>query len=66
MQSTGSGSDSGWATRLSEKQRRLKLVDRWLDNHILATEHIVGALESLIQTNDRVVIEGDNQKQAMT
>jgi malonate decarboxylase alpha subunit len=53
-----------WATRRDEKQRRLKLVEKWLDNHILPGERIVDALEFLVQPNDRVVIEGDNQKQA--
>jgi malonate decarboxylase alpha subunit len=53
-----------WATRRTEKQRRLKLVEKWLKNHILAGERIVDALQFLVQPNDRVVIEGDNQKQA--
>jgi malonate decarboxylase alpha subunit len=56
--------DVKWATRRHEKQRRLKLVEKWLDNHILPGERIVEALEFLVQPNDRVVIEGDNQKQA--
>ncbi len=53
-----------WSTRRNEKQRRLKLVEKWLDDHILPGERIVEALEFLVQPNDRVVIEGDNQKQA--
>jgi malonate decarboxylase alpha subunit len=53
-----------WATRRTEKQRRLKLVEKWLGNHILPAERIVDALQFLVQPHDRVVIEGDNQKQA--
>lgn len=53
-----------WASRRIEKQRRLKLVESWLKNHVLPTEKIVDALQLLINANDRVVIEGDNQKQA--
>jgi len=50
--------------RRIEKQRRLKSVAPWLKGHVLAPERINDALQLLIQTNDRVVIEGDNQKQA--
>jgi len=57
-------SQANWATRRDEKQRRLKLVEKWLNNHILSSERIVDALECLVQPNDRVVMEGDNQKQA--
>jgi malonate decarboxylase alpha subunit len=53
-----------WSTRRKEKQRRLQRVEKWLDNHILPSEHIVDALQFLIQPNDKVVLEGDNQKQA--
>ncbi|HEY9777147.1 MAG TPA: malonate decarboxylase subunit alpha [Planktothrix sp.] len=53
-----------WATRRKEKQRRLNLVEPWLDNHVLPTERILDAIALLIHPNDRVVIEGDNQKHA--
>jgi malonate decarboxylase alpha subunit len=56
--------EMNWAKRRTEKQRRLRLVEKWLDNHILPAERIVDALQFLVQPNDRVVIEGDNQKQA--
>ena len=55
---------SRWMKRRIEKQRRLKSVAPWLKGHVLAPERINDALQLLIQTNDRVVIEGDNQKQA--
>jgi len=64
FQRAANPNDVNWATRRTEKQRRLKLVEKWLDNHILPGERIVDALELLVQPNDRVVIEGDNQKQA--
>jgi malonate decarboxylase alpha subunit len=57
-------SERNWASRRIEKQRRLKLIESWLKNHILPTDKIVDALQLLIQANDRVVLEGDNQKQA--
>lgn len=53
-----------WTTRRDEKQRRLHSIQPWMKGPILPTDQIVGALESLIVSGDRVVIEGDNQKQA--
>jgi malonate decarboxylase alpha subunit len=61
---TGTTTGRNWASRRTEKQRRLKLVEPWLKNHILPAEKIVDALQILIQAHDRIVIEGDNQKQA--
>jgi malonate decarboxylase alpha subunit len=53
-----------WATRREEKRRRMESVRPWLQGPILAPEKIIDALELLIQSGDRVVLEGDNQKQA--
>lgn len=53
-----------WTTRREEKKRRLGLVTEWMSGLILRQEKIVEALELLIAPADRVVIEGDNQKQA--
>ena len=53
-----------WTTRREEKKRRLGLIARWMNGAILRQEKIVEALELLIAPADRVVIEGDNQKQA--
>jgi malonate decarboxylase alpha subunit len=64
VETPSTASHKEWATRRNEKQRRLKLVEPWLKNHILPGEHIVDALQLLIRAHDRVVIEGDNQKQA--
>lgn len=53
-----------WNTRALEKARRLKAIEGWLDNGVLKAERIVDALETLIQSGDRVALEGNNQKQA--
>src|SRR5471032_2587634 len=56
--------DSRWTRRRSEKQRRLALVRDLADGVVLPTDKIVAALEALILPGDRVVLEGNNQKQA--
>jgi malonate decarboxylase alpha subunit len=53
-----------WSTRRGEKARRMALVAHWLSGPVLRQEKIVDALEALIAPRDRIVIEGDNQKQA--
>src|SRR5271170_4933880 len=53
-----------WATRRDEKARRMQMVEPWLKGPVLAQEKIVEALESVIVPGDRIVMEGDNQKQA--
>jgi len=53
-----------WTTRRDEKKRRLHLVSSWMNGPVLAQEKLVAALELLIAPGDRIVLEGDNQKQA--
>jgi len=53
-----------WGKRRAEKKRRLEHVATLADGKILATARIVSALETLIAPGDRVVLEGNNQKQA--
>src|SRR6478735_1142187 len=53
-----------WTTRRDEKRRRIELVKPWMKGSILSKEKIIEALESLIVSGDRIVLEGDNQKQA--
>jgi malonate decarboxylase alpha subunit len=53
-----------WTTRRDEKRRRIESVKAWMQGPILPQEKITEALELLIQSGDRVVLEGDNQKQA--
>src|ERR671920_1697363 len=55
---------TGWRTRRQEKARRLERVAKIACGRVLPTEEIVPALEALIAPGDRVVLEGDNQKQA--
>ena len=53
-----------WTTRRDEKRRRMQLVEPWMHGPILPRERIVEALETLMVSGDRIVLEGDNQKQA--
>lgn len=53
-----------WTSRRDEKKRRLQQIAPWMRSGILPQERIVDALELLIQPGDKVVLEGDNQKQA--
>jgi malonate decarboxylase alpha subunit len=53
-----------WSKRRHEKQRRLALAQPFAVGRVIATEDIVPALEALICPGDRVVLEGNNQKQA--
>lgn len=47
-----------------KKQRRLERVRGLADGAVLPRERLVAALEALIAPGDRVVLEGNNQKQA--
>ncbi|MDW4507929.1 malonate decarboxylase subunit alpha [Priestia megaterium] len=53
-----------WTTRRDQKAARLAKVDHLLKEKLLGNEHIIEALELLISPGDKVVLEGDNQKQA--
>src|SRR6266404_1090173 len=53
-----------WATRRDEKRRRMQLVQPWMEGPILPKTKIIEALETLVVSGDRIVLEGDNQKQA--
>ena len=53
-----------WTTRRDEKRRRMQLVRPRMTGPVLPREHLIEALETLIVSGDRVVLEGDNQKQA--
>ncbi|CAL8480360.1 malonate decarboxylase subunit alpha [Caballeronia sp. S22] len=62
--SSQSQSQSRWATRRAEKHRRLARVASIADGMVLPTERIVDVLQALVAPGDRVVVEGNNQKQA--
>src|ERR1700722_8636387 len=53
-----------WTKRRDEKNRRMQLVSSWMTGPVLKQDKIVAALEALIAPADRIVLEGDNQKQA--
>jgi len=53
-----------WTTRRDEKKRRMQLVSSWMSGPLLPREKLVESLEALIAPTDRIVLEGDNQKQA--
>ena len=55
---------SSWTRRREEKERRMQAVMRWMSGPILPTDKTVEALEALVVAGDRIVLEGDNQKQA--
>jgi malonate decarboxylase alpha subunit len=53
-----------WTRRRDEKRRRMQLVQPWMSGPLLPRERLVAALEALLVSGDRIVLEGDNQKQA--
>src|SRR5712675_1873568 len=63
-QQTWKQAPRSWTTRRDEKRRRMQLVQPWMEGPILPKAKIIAALETLIVSGDRIVLEGDNQKQA--
>ncbi|TDQ39453.1 malonate decarboxylase subunit alpha [Thiopseudomonas denitrificans] len=61
---TTTNTPRNWTRRREEKQRRLAAARRFSDGVVLETENITQALEVLIAPGDKVVLEGNNQKQA--
>ncbi|AVY95682.1 MULTISPECIES: malonate decarboxylase subunit alpha [Microvirgula] len=53
-----------WNGRRNEKKRRLEALGKLANGRVIPTNRIVEALEILIAPGDRVVLEGNNQKQA--
>jgi len=53
-----------WTSRRDEKRLRLQQVTPYVDGKLVRRDSIVALLESLLHPRDRVVLEGDNQKQA--
>src|ERR1700677_2858196 len=53
-----------WTTRRDEKSRRMELILPWMKGPILPKEKLIDAFEAVIVSGDRIVLEGDNQKQA--
>src|ERR1700756_1382083 len=55
---------TSWTRRRDEKERRMQAVMRWMSGPVLPTDKTVEAPEALVVAGDRIVLEGDNQKQA--
>jgi malonate decarboxylase alpha subunit len=55
---------TSWTRRREEKERRMQAVMRWMSGPALPTDKTVEALQALVVAGDRIVLEGDNQKQA--
>lgn len=53
-----------WNRRRTEKRRRIEKLGSIAQGRVIPTNRIVEALEVLISAGDRVVLEGNNQKQA--
>jgi malonate decarboxylase alpha subunit len=57
-------SHRNWNSRREDKRQRLEQVAPYVDGKLIRRDSIVPLLESLLRAGDRVVLEGDNQKQA--
>jgi malonate decarboxylase alpha subunit len=53
-----------WTTRRDAKAKRMAKLEQVVNGKIIPTDKIVEALEAVIAPGDRVVLEGNNQKQA--
>src|SRR6516164_1261285 len=53
-----------WNSRREEKRQRLEQIAPYVDGKLVRPDAIVPLLEALLRPGDRVVLEGDNQKQA--
>ena len=53
-----------WTKRRHAKQLKLEMAAKYADGCIIPAEDIIKVLEILITPGDKVVLEGNNQKQA--
>lgn len=53
-----------WDIKRTLKQQRIKSVHSITEGKVIPTENIVEVMEKIIQSGDRVILEGNNQKQA--
>ncbi|WP_419236014.1 malonate decarboxylase subunit alpha [Serratia fonticola] len=53
-----------WDTRRQEKKRRIASVQEQSQGKVIPTADLTSVLEKLLVSGDRVVLEGNNQKQA--
>jgi malonate decarboxylase alpha subunit len=61
---TASTAATSWTARREDKARRLAGIARHVDGKWVRSAAIVEVLQGLLREGDRVVLEGDNQKQA--
>ncbi|WP_424216216.1 malonate decarboxylase subunit alpha (plasmid) [Streptomyces sp. BI20] len=55
---------TAWDTRRQDKAARLRAAAPLATGKVIPTEKAVEALEALVRPGDKLVLEGDNQKQA--
>lgn len=53
-----------WNKRRQAKQQKIEQASKYADGVVIPTENIIKVLETLIKAGDKVVLEGNNQKQA--
>lgn len=58
------GDTRGWEHRRQDKRRRVERLGAMAKGKLLAGADIVPALQALLRSGDKVVLEGNNQKQA--
>lgn len=56
--------NNSWTKHRDEKKLKISKLSHIVNDKIIPTDKIVEALETLITPYDKVVLEGDNQKQA--
>ena len=53
-----------WQSKREGKKLRLEAAAPWLDGKVIQPQAISQVLEASLRSGDRVILEGDNQKQA--
>ncbi|WP_101845653.1 malonate decarboxylase subunit alpha [Halobacillus sp. Marseille-P3879] len=56
--------NNSWTTRRDAKTKRMNKITHITDSRVIPTDRMVEVLEELLLPGDRVVLEGNNQKQA--
>lgn len=64
MEETVQHKEHLWTKRRQAKQRKQEIASKYVDGVVIPTADIIKVLEILIQPSDKVVLEGNNQKQA--
>ncbi len=64
MEGSVQNKESIWTKRRHAKQLKLEMAAKYADGCIIPAEDIIKVLEILITPGDKVVLEGNNQKQA--